>query len=262
MGNALTTPFKVAQELIRTRANRVPAWEIAFLLDNHNFRVAGGCFMDDTPNDYDVYPAFGVTFDHKRIRSNLESLGGEVLFSSKNALTVKVGGKVIQFCRYYKTTLAELVDSFDFSHCQVGVEYRARYDDKGGYASPKLESMEWTDDWMRYRINGQSTYTGSEYPLSSLIRMNKYVKRGIIKGKSYVVEALKILRDIISRGYVDYPDFKDQLDAVDLLLLEPNESNAAWQLFISCMNKGIVTNSYTPDELEALKTNGELTEVQ
>ncbi len=262
MGNALTTPIKVAQELIKTRANRIPAWEIAFLLDNHNFRVAGGCFMDDTPNDYDVYPAFGVTFDHERIRSNLKSLDGEVLYSSKNALTVKVGGKVIQFCRFYKTTLAELVASFDFSHCQVGVEYRARDNGEGGYAYPKLESMEWTDDWMRYRINGQSTYTGSEYPLSSLIRMNKYVKRGIIKGKSYVVEALKILRDIISRGYVDYPDFKDQLDAVDLLLLQPDESNAAWQLFIACQGRGMMSKFYTPDELEALKTEDELREVQ
>lgn len=262
MGSALTTPIKVAQELIKTRAHRIPAWEIAFLLDNQNFRVAGGCFMDDTPNDYDVYPAFGVTFDHDKIRRNLKSLNGEVLFKSKNALTVRVHGKVIQFCRFYKTTLAELVDSFDFSHCQVGVEYQARYTPEDGYASPKLNSMEWTDDWMRFRINGQSTYTGSEYPLSSLIRMNKYVKRGIIKGKSYTVEALKILRDIIGRGYVDYPDFKDQLDAVDLLLLEPTESNAAWQLFLTCQGRGLTTKFYTPDELEALKHEDELTEVQ
>lgn len=262
MGSALTTPINTARDLIRARAKRIPAWDIAFLLDNWNFRVAGGCFMDDTPNDYDVYPAFGVTFDHDRIRSNLKSLGGEVLFKSKNALTVKVHGKVIQFCRFYKTTLFELVDSFDFSHCQVGVEYSHTETPDGGIGTPKLESIEWTDDWMKFKMLGNSTYTGSEYPLSSLIRMHKYVKRGIIKGKSYTVEALKILRDIINRGYTDYPDFKDQLDAVDLLLLEPDESNAAWQLFRACMNRELVAKTYTLSELEALKHEDELTEVQ
>lgn len=262
MGNALTTPIKAAQELIKTRANRIPAWEIAFLLDNQNFRVAGGCFMNDTPKDYDVYPAFGVTFDHDRILSNLKSLHGEVLFSSKNALTVSAGGKVIQFCRYYKPTLEKLLESFDFSHCQVGVEYSATKNCNGGYGTPKLEDMEWTDDWMRYMISGLSVYTGSEYPLSSLVRLNKYVKRGVIKGKSYTVATLRILRDIIGRGFADYKDFKDQLDAVDLLLLQPDESNAAWQLFLTCLSSGLVEKSYTRDELEALKTEDELREVQ
>ena len=140
MGSALTTPINAARDLIKVRANRIPAWDIAFLLDNQNFRVAGGCFMDETPNDYDVYPAYGVTFDHDCIRSNLKSLNGEVLFKSKNALTVKVHGKVVQFCRFYKTTLFELVDSFDFSHCQVGVEYRTIEND-GSFGTPVLEGV-------------------------------------------------------------------------------------------------------------------------
>ena len=35
----------------------------------------------------------------------------------------------------------------------------------------------------------------------------------------YLMETLKVLRDIVSRGFTDYEDFKDQLDAVDLGLL-------------------------------------------
>jgi len=250
MGSTLTTLIDTARDLIRARAKRIPAWDIAFLLDNWNFRVAGGCFMDDTPNDYDVYPAFGVTFDHDKIRRNLKSLNGEVLFKSKNALTVRVHGKVIQFCRFYKTTLFELVDSFDFSHCQVGVEYRHTETSDNGIGTPVLESIEWTDDWMKFKMLGNSTYTGSEYPLSSLIRLNKYVKRDIIKGKSYTVEALKILTDIIRRGYIDYTDFKNQLDAVDLMLLEPKESNAAYELFKVCHFRRLVTRQYSQYEIE------------
>lgn len=240
------------REMVVARTSRIPAWEIAFLLDNDDFRVAGGCFMDGTPNDYDVYPAFGVAFDHDNIRKRLDSLKGEVVCESKNALTVKVKGKVVQFCRHYRTTLFELVKSFDFSHCQVGVEYKTRENGDGGYATPLVDSVEWTDDWLMYRLNGRSSYTGSEYPLSSLIRLNKYVKRDIIKGRSYIVEVLKILQDIVKRGYIDYADFKDQLDAVDLLLLEPAESNSAWQLFKACLGKGLVAAHYTSEELDDL----------
>ena len=219
------------KKLVTVRANRIPAWDIAFILDNDDFRVAGGCFMDEVPNDYDVYPAFGKLFNAVHIRKNTIESKGEVICETNNAITVKVHGKVIQFCTYYKATLQELVDSFDFSHCQVGVEFSPRETEDGGIATPEIKDIAWFDAWVEYRITRQSTYTGSEYPLSSLIRLNKYVKRDIIKGKSYTIEVLKILNDIIKRGYTDYRDFKNQLDAVDLLLLEPKEANAAYELF-------------------------------
>ena len=240
---------EIFHDLVIRRADRIPAWDIAFLLDNDNFRVAGGCFMDGVPNDYDVYPAFVVSFDAERIRKNVKSLQGEVMCETKNAITVKVHGKVIQFCKYYKTTLSELVESFDFSHCQVGVEYRTVEED-GSFQTPVIECVAWSESWAEYRITGRSTYTGSEYPLSSLIRLNKYTKRDIIKGKSYTVETLKILTDIIKRGYLDYPDFKNQLDAVDLMLLEPKESNAAYELFKVCHSKRLVTRQYSQHAIE------------
>lgn len=240
---------QIFKGFVTGKARRIPTWDIAFLLDNENFRVAGGCFMDGVPNDYDVYPAFGVSFDSERIRKNVKSLQGEVICETKNAITVKVHGKVIQFCKYYKTTLHELVESFDFSHCQVGVEYRTVEED-GSFQTPVIECVAWSESWAEYRITGHSTYTGSEYPLSSLIRLNKYVKRDIIKGKSYTVEVLKILADIIKRGYLDYPDFKNQLDAVDLMLLEPKESNAAYALFRVCHSRFLVTRQYSQHAIE------------
>lgn len=243
------------EKAVTIKAKRIPAWDIAFILDNDDFRVAGGCFMDEVPNDYDVYPAFGKSFNTDRIRKNtIESLKGEVICETKNAITVKVHGKVIQFCTYYKATLQELVDSFDFSHCQVGVEFSSRETDDGGIATPEINDIAWYDAWVEYRITRQSTYTGSEYPLSSLIRLNKYVKRDIIKGKSYTIEVLKILNDIIKRGYTDYRDFKNQLDAVDLLLLEPKEANAAYELFKTCHTARLVRTQYQQEVID----NGQL----
>ena len=61
---------------------------------------------------------------------------------------------------------------------------------------------------------------GSQYPLASLIRLNKYVKQGAFGGKAYIPSALNILMVVIERGFKSYDDYKDQLDAVDLGLVE------------------------------------------
>ena len=68
-------------------------------------------------------------------------------------------------------------------------------------------------------VTEKSYFTSSDYPLSSLIRLQKYVERGKFAGKSWIWDAIKILTAIIRRGFEDYEDFKDQLDAVDLGLL-------------------------------------------
>ena len=66
---------------------------------------------------------------------------------------------------------------------------------------------------------------------------------------SLLTSAMNILNDIISRGYDDYKDYKDQLAAIDLLLLEPEEKEAAWGLFLTCGGRGLV-NKFTANELE------------
>ena len=46
-----------------------------------------------------------------------------------------------------------------------------------------------------------------------------------------------------------YKDYKDQLAAIDLLLLEPEEKEAAWNLYLTCGNRGLV-KTFTANELE------------
>lgn len=50
------------------------------------------------------------------------------------------------------------------------------------------------------------------------------------------------MAQFLSRGFIDYDDFKDQLEAVDLLLLQDNECNAAKRLYDICCNIGLVEN--------------------
>ena len=46
-----------------------------------------------------------------------------------------------------------------------------------------------------------------------------------------------------------YKDYKDQLAAIDLLLLEPEEKDAALNLYLTCSKRGLV-KTFTANELE------------
>jgi hypothetical protein len=228
---------------------------ICLSYDHDGYFVAGNSCNAAAPHDFDIYP-WGNKFDFDGIKSRVESVGGYVVIETRNALTVNIGGKVIQFCNYRKPDLISLIESFDFAHIQIGVAVQIEWrpgdfeDDPGGYDYSTIKYVEFTDNWQRAHMLETTWYTGSEYPLSSLLRTTKYFQRGCYAKKyEYKKDILNILNDIISRGYKDYQDYKDQLAAVDLLLLEPEEKEAAWNLFLTCGGKGLV-KTFTANELE------------
>lgn len=243
-------------EALKTKASRAPLWEIAFLLCNEPFALAGGCLVTDPPNDYDVYPMsmYAKCFDRRSIKAGLESLKKThdcaVLFESRNALTVCVDGKHIQFCDYVrmspsvpdKPSLSELVRSFDYTHVQVGVSFTPTEDDKGSIRTPEADHIYYTDDYLETLITKQTKYSGTEFPTGALIRLRKYDKRGLFPLSRYRLTVLDILADIINRGFVDYEDFKAQLEAVDLRVLTKDESDSAWHLYKICCERGLVRN--------------------
>lgn len=230
---------------------------IAICLSYHydGYFVAGNSCNASAPHDFDVYP-WGNAFDFREIKSRIEYVRGYVVIETRNALTVNIGGKIIQFCNYNKHDLISLVESFDFAHIQVGVAVNIKWrpgdfeDDLGGYECSKIKYVEYTDNWQRAHMLETTWYTGSDYPLSSLLRTVKYFQRGAYANKfEYKKDIINILNNIISRGYKDYEDYKDQLAAIDLLLLEPEEKEAAWNLYLTCGERGLV-KTFTANELE------------
>lgn len=230
---------------------------IAILLSygHTGYYVAGNSCNADKPNDFDIYPDYGGTFDFDDIISRVESLKGYVVCNTRNALTVNMSGTVLQFCNYYKHDLTELVSSFDFAHIQIGIHVEIDWEpgdpeDGGGYNWSTITTVEYTHDWELAHLAQTTWYTGSDYPLSSLIRITKYFQRGAYANKyEYKKDIMNILKDIIGRGYADYKDYKDQLAAIDLLLLEPEEKETAWNLYLTCCEKGLV-KTFTGNELE------------
>lgn len=230
---------------------RVPAWDISRIIGfESDFYVAGSCLNAEHPNDIDVYPAESTSLSS--ILTDEIKKAYPVLSVTKNAITFNIKGKIVQICSYHKPSLEALVDSFDFAHCQVGVKFEGKYYDEeygesGGYPPPEVTEVYASEDWKTAKMIQCTYFTGSEYPLSSLIRIVKYAKRDLFNGRSYIIDILNIMNNILERGYKDYADFKDQLDAVDLNLLgnEKEEDHnkvcaAAWKLWCNMSRRNLV----------------------
>ena len=240
----------IKERMVERLKNVFSAIAICLSYDHDSYFVAGNSCNAAAPHDFDIYP-WGSNFDFKGIKSRVESVGGYVVIETRNALTVNIGGKVIQFCNYNKHDLISLIESFDFAHIQIGVAVEIDWapgnpEDGGGYGGSTIKYVEFTDNWQRAHMLETTWYTGSDYPLSSLLRTTKYFQRGCYAKKhEYKKDILNILNDIIHRGYKDYQDYKDQLAAIDLLLLEPEEKEAALSLWKTCCDKGLVLYSDT-----------------
>lgn len=218
---------------MKSRLNKIAPFVYEILGDS-SFICAGNSCNSDIPRDYDIY-AVGYEFKFEGIKQACGNSGDkEVISETKNALTVRlVNGIIVQFCKYKKDTLKQLVKSFDFSTVQIGVmaSCESKY-------SVVIEDVYFTGAWVRSQLNKECKYTGSEYPLSSLLRCAKYYKRDIFSSKmEYDIAIMYILKDIISRGFYDYDDFKDQLEAVDMNVFSGEAYEAAMELYYLLGNK-------------------------
>jgi len=188
------------------------------------FYVAGGVF-DKNHKDIDIFFLSQEDFDF--VRKKISKQNNIELLHTRNAITCKYNKEIIQLCAYIKNSLEELINSFDFAHHQIGCEIKKTENDF------KIEKIYYTQNFIKAKTLETTFYTGSDYPLSSLIRLMRFYKRENLAGNQYIVETFKILVDIIERGFYSYEDFKDQIDAIDLGLL-PEDIK---EIKIDCLEK-------------------------
>jgi len=222
-------------ETITHRINsRIP---IRFLKQHisESFYIAGNSLNRGNPNDIDLFPSDGNPFS---VSNEIWTEDGQtksikILSKTKNAITTNIhvdgNSYIVQFCNYIHPSLEDLVNSFDFSHVQVGAHVNGLHDTD--------YKIYFTDDYVKSKLIESTEYTKSEYPLSSLLRTFKYHKRNDFSGKSYFMSVFKILNDIIDRGFRDYHDFKDQLDAIDLGLLPEDFKELDMKILVELFGK-------------------------
>ena len=210
--NPATIIKEAISERMLSRLKHVNFHKFMSEMDLTSVYVCGNSCNAAKPNDYDVYLSPEESKDF--FARDLSKLGDDIKISTKtkNSITFVFEEKtIIQICNYSKPSLQQMIESFDFSYCQVGVRAKINEDE---WLSIKEVCL--TNNYIHYLATGCTEYIGSEYPISSLVRVVKINEKGMFNGRSYIRSILKILADIMARGVSDYKDFKDQLDAVDL----------------------------------------------
>lgn len=195
------------------------------LIDNKAIFAGSAMIPKHEINDIDVF--FYNSRDYGNTVDVLKQL--YKYFETTNCVTINTKYVKVQLCKYIYPTMEQLVESFDFAHVQVAYDV---FTQEVAYTEQAKESF----------ISRTTTFTGSEYPLSSLIRLNKYYERGRIKGRGLIGEALLIFKAILERGFKDYEDFKDQLNAVDLNFFdtEGGKNDLAFELYQVCLERGLI----------------------
>lgn len=224
-------PVVSTDEKLRERAKRLlHPEEIAAIL-GQSFVLAGGAMRVDEPRDFDI---FGVAFpiDLKEVRERCDRRPDTtVVCRTDNALTVLRHGQTIQFCRFHKPTPTALVWSFDFTHVQAGVVFDRCGEMRETAYSEHFNNVE--------QYSFPPEYNGSEYPLSSLSRLFRFQKRGDFAGENedyFLGQVLKIMCDIVKRGFRDEADFQDQCSAISAAL-QNCDANALFSLLNKKGNK-------------------------
>ena len=103
-----------------------------------------------------------------------------------------------------------------------------------------VKQVYFSKNWVSAQLTRSTWFVGSEYPLSSLVRLMKYYARGNFERSTAISSVLAVVLAILKRGFKDYDDFKDQLDAVDLGYVEGVigvQSDQLYELFIQLSNE-------------------------
>lgn len=210
-----TNSFPTLALEIRRRADKVRRAIAGHWTKHEPFRcvIAGGCLNAPNVNDVDLFPLGSAEIPAPVLK---------VLASSKNAATYDASPWPIQVCTYRRETVGELIESFDFAHVQAGAELML------GGEETRVVSVAFTQAFVESNAARTSWFTGSAYPLSSLIRAGKYYPERMPRA-AYIRAVVNALAAVVGRGFKDWEDFKDQIDAVDLGLLndEQEEVGAA-----------------------------------
>ena len=211
--------------------------------------IAGGAIVsllqDISPNDYDVYTKTkedcellaryyvelfnwdnqleqdeyrkaDVLIENEQVKVRLPAMEGATIkqdvskfrpiFISPNAITLK--GNVQLIFRFYGEP-EKLVQEFDFEHC-TGYFHRVSWENV-----VYKNELVLNEDMLMSVLTKELKYRHGKYPVSSLLRLQKYIQRG------YTIptgELIKLALDISKLDLSDAKVFSDQLSGVDLQL--------------------------------------------
>lgn len=160
-------------------------------LDYHYFETAN--------NDFDAGSYVSEIFDNAEVaeESDTHIQPYDPVFMSTNAIALR--GKIQIVTRFYGEP-SEIHKNYDFVHCT-------------NYWESESSKLTLHHAAMQSLLSRTLVYQGSLYPLCSVFRIRKFVKRG---WNINVGQILKMLVQISNMDLTDYKTLKDQLTGVDV----------------------------------------------
>lgn len=174
---------------------------------NHRGFVAGGAvtsiFSGMRINDFDVFFPSGKDLSLAMIAAGA-SEDAEKIIETDSALSVVDHGKRVQLIKVVCGTPQQVISGFDFTICQA-----AYYPQEGFIFGP---------EFLLHLAQRRLVFnTSSEYPLCSLYRLQKFIRRGFhFSG----IEAIKLGLRIHALKIDNEEDLKKQLMGIDALFLK------------------------------------------
>lgn len=145
------------------------------------------------------------------------------VFMSTNAITLS--NRIQLILRFYGEP-DQIHENYDFQHCM-------------NYWDSKTSDLELKKDALECLLAKELRYCGSKYPICSLIRMRKFIKRG------WNINAGQVLKMVMQISQLDLTDIevlRDQLTGVDVAYFielidkvaekDPKKVNAAYLIEI------------------------------
>lgn len=174
------------------------------LIEKHGAFIAGGAvtsiFSSEKINDFDIFFQSQESLD--RAIGELANEDKELL-TTESAVSLFVDGHRVQLVKAITGTPWQVLEKFDFTICQ------AAWDGKQFYFAP---------DFMQHLSQRRIVYNiNSEYPICSLYRARKFIKRGFhFSG----IDAIKLGLRIQSLQINDCGELRRQLMGIDTLFLK------------------------------------------
>lgn len=193
--------------------------------------AVGSVLRGEKPNDIDLYcvdldevitlreiilSSYG--FDELKPRETIQTVHcsnkekgyqpGELICFTKNSLTFKGSHCNYQIITKYAGETTSVLDNFDFIHTMIAYNHSSNKFIYGNLYDNEII--------MSSILQKQLVYHHSEYPVSSLFRLKKYVQRG------YDINVTSLVKLCFDIGLIDLTNpvvLQEQLTGLDMLIL-------------------------------------------
>lgn len=201
-------------QLLMPLKNSVPDSIYFGLIVNHPI-IAGGAirsvFTNEQIKDYDFYFKSDDHFIQvvKYFDYILERYKDKcsMIVDTLNSITYSIFGNTIQLVKKYTDlTIIGKLNKFDFTVCQ-------------GAFDCSTKEFTYSRDFIIHNAKRRLVYTkNTDYPLSTVIRVLKYLNKGYNISN---IEYLKILLDVQNLKFDTFRDFKEHILGIDVVFVMP-----------------------------------------